>query len=55
VPDSAPTQSNVMYVWLARREEAEMERGLGDDYRAYTIQVPQFMPRLSWQWPTRHP
>lgn len=36
----------LMYVRLARREEADMERQFGDAYRAYAARVPRFMPRL---------
>jgi len=35
----------VMYVRLARREEADMERQFGDAYRAYANRVPRFFPR----------
>ncbi len=43
----------VMYIRLARREEAEMERQFGDAYRAYAAQVPRFIPRLRRHPPTR--
>jgi protein-S-isoprenylcysteine O-methyltransferase Ste14 len=36
----------LMYVRLARREEAEMERQFGEIYRAYAARVPRFVPRL---------
>jgi protein-S-isoprenylcysteine O-methyltransferase Ste14 len=36
----------VMYVRLARREEADMERQFGEIYRAYAARVPRFVPRL---------
>ncbi len=35
-----------MYVRLARREEADMERQFGDAYRAYQERVPRFIPGL---------
>ena len=36
-----------MYAWLARREEADMERMFGDAYRRYAARTPRFLPRLS--------
>ncbi|HWU37109.1 MAG TPA: isoprenylcysteine carboxylmethyltransferase family protein, partial [Candidatus Acidoferrum sp.] len=39
-----------MYVRLARREEAEMDRLFGDAYRAYAARVPMFIPRLRRNW-----
>ncbi|MBI2455550.1 MAG: isoprenylcysteine carboxylmethyltransferase family protein [candidate division NC10 bacterium] len=35
-----------MYIRLARKEEADMERQLGDAYRAYAARVPRFVPRF---------
>ncbi len=43
----------IMYVRLARKEEAEMERGFGDAYRAYAARVPRFVPWLRSAWPSR--
>jgi protein-S-isoprenylcysteine O-methyltransferase Ste14 len=37
----------VMYVRLARSEEREALVAFGDDYRAYMVRVPGFIPRLS--------
>ena len=42
-----------MYVRLARREEAEMERLFGDAYRAYAARVPMFIPRPFADRPSR--
>ena len=36
-----------MYAYLARREEADMEREFGDEYRRYAARTPRFLPRLS--------
>jgi len=36
----------VMYVRLARREEAEVRRQHGDDYARYAARTPAFLPRL---------
>jgi protein-S-isoprenylcysteine O-methyltransferase Ste14 len=36
----------VMYVALARTEEAEMIRQFGDEYRRYRGSVPAFIPKL---------
>jgi protein-S-isoprenylcysteine O-methyltransferase Ste14 len=36
----------VMYIRLARREEADMEAQFGDAYRAYAARVPRFVPRF---------
>ena len=39
-----------MYVRLARREEREVEREFGAEYRRYAAHTPAFIPRLSsWQ------
>jgi protein-S-isoprenylcysteine O-methyltransferase Ste14 len=35
-----------MYAHLARREEADMLAGFGDEYRRYRTQVPAFIPKL---------
>ena len=35
-----------MYVRLARIEERESLREFGDEYRAYMVRVPGFIPRL---------
>lgn len=34
-----------MYAYLARREEKDVEREFGDEYRAYRARVPAFIPR----------
>lgn len=39
----------LVYVWLARREEAQMIARFGDAYRTYQRQVPMFIPRRG-QW-----
>jgi len=36
-----------MYAWLARTEEADMERAFGDEYRRYAARTPRFIPRLA--------
>lgn len=36
-----------MYAWLARREEADMERAFGDAWRQYAARTPRFLPRWS--------
>lgn len=36
-----------MYGYLARKEEADMERQFGDAYRQYADRTPRFLPRLS--------
>lgn len=36
----------IMYVRLARREEAQMLARFPDDYRAYMARTPMFVPRL---------
>jgi len=36
----------VMYVRLARREEAEVRRQHGEDYARYAARTPAFLPRL---------
>jgi protein-S-isoprenylcysteine O-methyltransferase Ste14 len=38
-----------MYAFLARREEAEMERQFGEEYRQYAAKTPRFFPRLDTQ------
>jgi protein-S-isoprenylcysteine O-methyltransferase Ste14 len=35
-----------MYAWLARREEADMEREFGPAWREYAARTPRFIPRL---------
>jgi methanethiol S-methyltransferase len=35
----------VMYAYLARREEADMDREFGEPYRAYAAVTPRFFPR----------
>lgn len=37
----------VMYGWLARKEEADMERDFGEQWRAYAHRTPRFFPRLA--------
>jgi protein-S-isoprenylcysteine O-methyltransferase Ste14 len=37
----------VMYAYLSRREEADMEREFGDAWREYADRTPRFLPRLS--------
>ena len=39
----------VAYVLLARREERKVEEQFGDEYRAYRLRVPGFIPRWG-QW-----
>jgi protein-S-isoprenylcysteine O-methyltransferase Ste14 len=39
----------IAYYFLARKEEREMLRKFGDDYRIYQTQVPMFLPRWG-QW-----
>ena len=39
----------VAYYWLARKEEREMLRTFGDEYRDYMRRVPMFLPRWG-QW-----
>jgi protein-S-isoprenylcysteine O-methyltransferase Ste14 len=34
------------YVWLARREERDIEAKFGDAYRSYASRTPRFFPRL---------
>ena len=36
-----------MYAWLSRREEADMARMFGEEYRQYAARTPRFLPRLS--------
>jgi protein-S-isoprenylcysteine O-methyltransferase Ste14 len=36
-----------MYAWLSRREESDMERMFGEEYRRYAARTPRFLPRLS--------
>ena len=36
----------LMYAALAKREEAEMARQFGDEYRQYAAKTPRFLPRL---------
>lgn len=36
-----------MYAWLSRREEADMERMFGEEYRRYAARTPRFLLRLS--------
>lgn len=36
-----------MYGWLARKEEADMERDFGEPWRAYARRTPRFFPRLA--------
>ena len=36
----------IMYAALAKREEAEMARQFGDEYRQYAAKTPRFLPRL---------
>lgn len=36
-----------MYAWLSRREEADMERMFGEEYRRYAARTPRFWPRLA--------
>ena len=35
-----------MYGYLARKEEADMERQFGQEYRQYAARTPRFLPRL---------
>lgn len=35
-----------MYAWLSRREEADMEKAFGDEYRRYAARTPRFLPRM---------
>jgi protein-S-isoprenylcysteine O-methyltransferase Ste14 len=42
-----------MYAWLARREEADMLREFGDEYRQYAARTPRFVPR--WLGQTNAP
>jgi protein-S-isoprenylcysteine O-methyltransferase Ste14 len=37
----------IMYATLAKREEAEMVRQFGDEYRQYAAKTPRFLPKLS--------
>lgn len=37
----------VMYGWLARKEEADMERDFGEQWRAYAHRTPRLFPRLA--------
>jgi len=37
----------IMYAYLARREESDMEKEFGDAYRAYAAETPRFFPKLS--------
>ncbi len=37
----------IMYAALAKREEAEMVRQFGDEYRQYAAKTPRFLPKLS--------
>ena len=36
----------IMYAALAKREEAEMARHFGDEYRQYAAKTPRFLPKL---------
>ena len=36
-----------MYGYLARKEEADMEREFGEAYRQYAARTPRFLPRLA--------
>ena len=36
----------IMYAALAKREEAEMARQFGDEYRQYAAKTPRFLPKL---------
>ncbi len=38
------------YYKLARKEEADMEREFGEEYRKYQEKVPMFIPRISREW-----
>jgi protein-S-isoprenylcysteine O-methyltransferase Ste14 len=42
-----------MYAVLARREEQDMLREFGDEYRRYAERTPRFLPR--WGAQERHP
>lgn len=42
------------YVRLAKREEREAHRSLGDAYACYAHQTPQFFPRLRRPAPDKH-
>ena len=35
-----------MYGYLGRKEEADMERQFGDEYRQYAARTPRYLPRL---------
>ena len=37
----------VMYGYLARKEEADMELQFGEEYRRYAERTPRFLPRLA--------
>ena len=39
----------IAYYFLARKEERDMLRKFGDDYRVYQAKVPMFFPRWG-QW-----
>ena len=47
----------VMYVRLARREEAEVRPQFGAEYQRYAAQVPAFLPRIARAFPgeAHHP
>ena len=36
----------VMYALLARKEESEMTRNFGQEYEAYAVRTPRFIPRF---------
>ncbi len=38
---------HLSWMWLVRKEEAELEHRFGDTYRRYVEETGQFLPRLS--------
>ncbi|MHA2314349.1 MAG: methyltransferase family protein [Candidatus Hermodarchaeia archaeon] len=42
------------HIWFIKREEPDLERRFGDEYRQYKRNVPRWIPRRS-PWTSKSP
>jgi protein-S-isoprenylcysteine O-methyltransferase Ste14 len=40
-------ESALVFYWVAKREESDLESKFGEQYRTYKRNVPRFIPRLT--------